>query len=228
MLTQRKKKIFKRVVEEYIKIARPVSSRTLARMGFSNLSSATLRNEMLDLTRKGLLLQPYTSAGKIPTLTGFKYFLENFLEKKQLSHSEKNILDNVKEGFSMKKTRMKEVAKKMAEISEEAVIVAFSKDDFYYTGFSYLFRQPEFKNLSLVHDISEIIDHLDETMKNIFDKIDKTEVWVGDENPFGDQCAVIFDKLEIDGQKIVFGILGPIRMNYGKNLSLIKFVKEII
>lgn len=228
MLTQRKKKILKKVVEEYIKKAKPISSGMLTKKDFPKLSSATIRNEMLDLTKKGLLFQPHTSAGKIPTLKGFKFFLDNFLEEKEILISEKNIFLRIKNKFQEKRKKIKELAKKLAEISQETVVVAFSQDDFYYTGLSYLFCQPEFQDTSLIYSLSKIIDHLDETMKNIFDKIEETKILIGQENPFGDRCATIIDKLEIDGQKILIGLLGPIRMNYNRNLGLIKFIKKII
>lgn len=227
MFTQRKKKVLKKIVEEYIRKARPISSGSLARKDFPKLSSATLRNEMLDLTNEGFLFQPHTSAGKIPTENAFRFFLENFLEEKEIPHLEKDIFLHIKERFTEKRKRIKELAKRLAEISGEAVVVAFSKDDFYYTGLSYLFRQPEFKDLSLVRDISEIIDHLDETMKNIFDKIKEVEILIGDKNPFGNKCGIILDKLELDNQKIILGLLGPIRMDYSRNLSLVKFIKKI-
>lgn len=228
MLTKRKKRILKEIVKEYIKKAKPVSSRILAKKIPFKLSSATIRNEMLDLAKKGLLLQPHTSAGKIPTIAGFKYFLGNFLKEREISNLEKNIFLHLKERFTEKRKRIKEIAKKLAEISQEAVIVAFSKDDFYYTGLSYLFSQPEFVNLSLIRDISKIIDHLDERMKDIFDKINETKILIGDENPFGNKCASIFVKIKINNQKIVICLLGPLRMDYSYNLSLIKFVKNII
>jgi heat-inducible transcriptional repressor len=228
MLTERKKKILKTVVEEYIKRAKPVSSKTIVRKEFPKLSSATIRNEMLDLTRKGFLIQPYTSAGKIPTIRGFNFFLKNFLKETEPLPLEKRIFRHLKEKYLEKRQMIKEIAKKMAEIAEEAVIVAFSKNDFFYTGLSHLFRQPEFKDFFLIYKISEIIDHLDKTMGKIFDKIEKMEILIGKENPFGDKSTVILDEIKLDNQKVVIGILGPVRMDYNKNVGLIKFIKKLI
>ncbi len=228
MLNERKKKVLKKVVEEYIKKAKPVSSGKLAAKDFQKLSSATIRNEMLDLTRNGFLFQPYTSAGKIPTIYGFKFFIKNFLKETKPPLLEKRILRHLKEKFIRKREKIKEIAKKLAEFSENAVLIAFSKNDFYYTGLSYLFRQPEFEDRSLIYNLSEIVDHLDEKMKDIFDKIEETEILIGDNNPFGDKCAVIFDKIKIDNQKIIIGLLGPLRMDYNRNLGLIKFIKKLL
>ena len=82
--------------------------------------------------------------------------------------------------------------------------------------------------MTLICDISEVIDRLDETMKNIFDRIEKTAVLVGNKSPFGSKSAVIFDLFRIDNQKIVIGILGLIRMNYNKNIALVNYIKELV
>jgi len=227
-LNPRKKKILKMLIEEYIEKAKPISSSELVKDDLANLSSATIRNEMLDLTRMGLLYQPHTSAGKIPTVYGFDFYLENFLREFELSVLEKTIFRQIKKKNPEKREAIKEMARKLAEISGGVVIIAFSKNDFYYTGFSYLFRQPEFKDLTLICDISEVIDRLDETMKNIFDRIEKTAVLVGNKSPFGSKSAVIFDLFRIDNQKIVIGILGLIRMNYNKNIALVNYIKELV
>ena len=144
-LNPRKKKILKMLIEEYIEKAKPISSSELIKDDLANLSSATIRNEMLDLTRMGLLYQPHTSAGKIPTVYGFDFYLENFLREFELSVLEKTIFRQIKKKNPEKREAIKEMARKLAEISGGVVIIAFSKNDFYYTGFSYLFRQPEFK-----------------------------------------------------------------------------------
>lgn len=227
VLNKRKKLILKKVVEEYIKKAKPISSGILAKKDFPKLSSATLRNEMLDLTRIGLLFQPHTSAGKVPTENAFKFFLDNFLEKKELNTTEKNIFLKIKNNYQDERKKIKELAKELAQQAKEAIIVAFSKDDYFYTGLSYLFSQPEFQDLSFIYSISEVIDHLDETMKNIFDKIEEIKILLGEENPFGNKCSIILAPLKKSKQKIVIGLLGPIRMDYSKNLSLIKFIETL-
>lgn len=234
ILNKRKRLVLKKVVEEYIKMAKPISSRILVKKNFPKLSSATIRNEMLALTKMGLLFQPYTSAGKIPTQEAFRFFLENFLKEKEIDEKTKNNflkiifdLKKIQNNFQEKRKKIKELAKELARQSEEAVLVAFSQDDYFYTGLSYLFSQPEFKDFSLISNLSEIIDHLDKVMGEIFDEINETKILLGEENPFGDKCATIFEKIKIDQQKIIIGLLGPLRMDYNKNLSLIKTIKKL-
>lgn len=93
---ERKRKILKAIVEEYIKTGEPVGSKVLVgTLGFP-VSSATVRNEMAELTEMGLLTQPHTSAGRQPSEEGFRVYVESLMDKKQLSGSMKSfILDEL-------------------------------------------------------------------------------------------------------------------------------------
>ena len=81
MLTERQGQILDGIIQEYINGARPVSSQLLEKKHDFGLSSATLRNEMQQLTKKGYLYQPHTSAGRLPTDKGYRYFVDKLMEK---------------------------------------------------------------------------------------------------------------------------------------------------
>ncbi|MFO7952612.1 MAG: heat-inducible transcriptional repressor HrcA [Bacillota bacterium] len=85
ILGERKEEILRAVVANYIKTAEPVGSRTVARAYPVGLSSATIRNEMADLEEMGYLVQPHTSAGRVPTQLGYRYYVDNLLENEQIS-----------------------------------------------------------------------------------------------------------------------------------------------
>jgi len=84
-LNERKEQILKAVVINYIITAEPVGSRTVARSHRMDLSSATIRNEMADLEEMGYLIQPHTSAGRIPTQPGYRYYVDNLMDIDDLS-----------------------------------------------------------------------------------------------------------------------------------------------
>ncbi len=88
-LSTRKKDILQAVVTDYIKMAQPVGSRTIARRYQVGLSPATIRNDMADLEEMGYLLQPHTSAGRIPTQKGYRYYVDELMESADLDESEK-------------------------------------------------------------------------------------------------------------------------------------------
>ena len=114
----------------------------------------------------------------------------------------------------------------MAAISQNAVVVGFSPDSFYYTGLSNLFSQPEFKDPAVVYDLGLVIDHLDQVMAKMFGRINEISVKIGSQNPFGEQTSVILTPWH--SQDGLMGILGPMRMDYEKNLGLLKFVEDNI
>jgi len=85
VLSERKEQILRSVVVNYIKTAEPVGSRTVARSHPGGLSSATIRNEMADLEEMGYLVQPHTSAGRIPSQLGYRYYVDNLMDLNDLS-----------------------------------------------------------------------------------------------------------------------------------------------
>ena len=82
MLNDRKKKILQLIIEDYISTAEPVGSRTIARKYDLGISPATIRNEMSDLELLGYLEQPHTSAGRIPSDAGYRFYVDMLIWKK--------------------------------------------------------------------------------------------------------------------------------------------------
>ncbi len=229
MLNERRENLLLKIIQEHLKTAEPVGSALLADKYFSELSSATLRNEMMDLEKEGYLAQPHTSAGRVPTAEGYRYYLNNFLKNKELSPVQKKALDKAKWLDDDFNQSVKNIAQAAAELSGNTVFVGFAPNNVYYTGLTNLFSQPEFEDIDFVRNMSRIIDHLDEAMKDLFNNIrDKTEVLVGSENPFAKECACLTTIYQNGHQKVIFGLLGPLRMDYGQNLALINYIKELI
>ncbi len=91
-LSQRKQQILRALVEEYIHSATPVASETLVRKYELNFSSATVRHELAGLEEAHLIYQPHTSAGRVPTDLGYRYFVEHLMEESELSLSEQRLI----------------------------------------------------------------------------------------------------------------------------------------
>ena len=84
-LSQRKQRILKAIIDEYIGTAEPVGSRAISKKDDLGLSSATIRNEMADLEEMGYLIQPHTSAGRIPTDSGYRFYVDSLIERYKIS-----------------------------------------------------------------------------------------------------------------------------------------------
>ncbi|WP_026485597.1 heat-inducible transcriptional repressor HrcA [Caldanaerobius polysaccharolyticus] len=122
-LDERKDKILKAVVDGYIKTADPVGSRTIAKKYKIGLSSATIRNEMADLEDMGYLEQPHTSAGRIPSIKGYRYYVDSIMQDlisltSELDEREKYILEKYlfEEISSDAEDRIEEIIKKIAKL----------------------------------------------------------------------------------------------------------------
>ena len=96
---------------------------------------------------------------------------------------------------------------------------------------SNLFNQPEFIERKLVSDILLTIDCIDKIFENFSITNKEIQILIGDENPFNKKCGIVIVNYNQKRDKInnnIFAILGPIRMNYEKNLALINYVKELL
>ncbi len=94
MLDDRKKKVLQAIVEEYINTAEPVSSNALITKYDLNCSSATIRNEMADLEKKGLLDKMHTSSGRVPSAKGYRYYVDELLKDDNISLEEVKYISN--------------------------------------------------------------------------------------------------------------------------------------
>jgi heat-inducible transcriptional repressor len=113
MLTERQKQILSVIVDDYIRSAEPVGSRSISKRGNVAFSPATIRNEMSDLEELGFLEQPHTSAGRIPSQKGYRYYVDHLVKQGSLSGYE---LDVLKMFFAERLQQMEEVFQQVALI----------------------------------------------------------------------------------------------------------------
>ena len=111
-LTERKKKILRAIVDNYIQTAEPVGSKVLSALPGMDCSSATIRNEMADLTQMGYLEQPHTSAGRIPSPAGYRLYVDELMQDYRLSVDETQSLNQAME------LKMQEVDKVISQVSK--------------------------------------------------------------------------------------------------------------
>ncbi|PIT87522.1 MAG: hypothetical protein COU31_02480 [Candidatus Magasanikbacteria bacterium CG10_big_fil_rev_8_21_14_0_10_40_10] len=228
----RRQKLLNLVIDSYTKTAEPVGSRFLLSAGNLDCGEATIRNELRLLEEEGYLTHPHTSAGRVPTEKGYRHYVNNLDKNKiKLSKKENNILGlSIKEPQNYTSSR-KNLAKALSHLSTQAVLIAFSPDSIYYTGLSNLFSKPEFNQLELVAGISQVFDHCEQCLEKFYDDLPKNEllVLVGANHPFGDRLSVLaskFSNQEVDNGLAV--MLGPMRMDYKHNWSLMSKTLEII
>ena len=227
MLKERQHDVLKRIIETHIKSGETIGSNLLlAEHRDLEVSSATIRNDMALLEEEGYLLQPHTSAGRIPTEKAYRYYIKHFLIDRSLTAQEEQVLQNALEQAEVLNIPTPKIlAKTAAALAEQAVIVAFSPHDLYYTGLSYLLRKPEFREHEHSESWLDMIDRFDEVAAELFDYVDDTVILIGQENPFGLECGLIATRYGPDNNSMLT-ILGPMRMDYSRNRALATSMRE--
>ncbi|MFA4846111.1 MAG: hypothetical protein WC654_06160 [Patescibacteria group bacterium] len=228
MLDARRELILKLVVEDYIRTAEPVGSKYLNERYQLGVSPATVRNDMAALEAEDFLRAPHTSAGRIPTEKAYIYYLQHLRDKK-VKLEDGSLQEGIAHSINSQ-TALKAMAKKLVEISGETAILAFDPNWSYYIGVSNLFGKPDFHDLELVQDLSALVDQFDEVIHEIYARVsDEPLILLGSGNPFGHQMATILVRYRIheDGHGLL-GLMGPLRMDYSRNLALVERAKEII
>lgn len=126
-LTPRKQDILSSIVSIYIQNGEPVGSKLLCNI-IGNVSSATIRNEMSDLVIMGLLDQPHTSAGRVPTAAGLRYYVRNLLGKCTIHPSDKYLIDSILPGLAGQDNMLEAAAGALAEITKCATLITSEAD----------------------------------------------------------------------------------------------------
>lgn len=225
-LDTRKEQLLAAVVREHAKTAEPVASEAMKEKAGLEISPATIRNEMLALEKAGYLRQPHTSAGRVPTEAGYRYYVTHCLE-------ESNVKEDMDEMHALVQVaqehdaQMKLLARELAAKLAEGIFVGFAPQSTFYTGLSYLFEQPEFESVDFVRHIGDIVDNLDRIVAKLFEEVAPgVQVYVGAENPFGAQCGTVL--LRAGTHTPMMGVLGPMRMDYDRTIAMMKGLERLM
>lgn len=231
----RQKKILESIIEEYTRTAVPIGSKVLVGKYGVDASSATVRSEMVSLENDGYLYQPHISAGRIPTDKGYRYFVEKLMKDKDLTKREQNKMQEELLKLKVKNTRMtRTTAKLLSGLSGNlAVSGSLDNNEFADFGMKELFEEPEFQELDEVCRLVETLDYVDEMFDKIIGEIKdgETKIFIGKENPVKkfSNCSMIVSPYKLkSGEKGILALIGPKRMKYARNKSLLEYVKRIL
>jgi transcriptional regulator of heat shock response len=232
----RKQEILKAIIKHFINTAEPVGSQTILVSYKFNVSPATIRNDMAALEKQGLIYQPHTSAGRIPTDTGYRLFIDEMTNLEEERALALQVLDKIKKQYEVEKARNRiyDAVEIIARSTENVSFATLPDNDrTFYLGLANVLRQPEFLNDSVrASQVIEVLEKHDGFI-NILKELDIDEsvkVFVGKENLLEQiqSCSLIVTAYDIDGYKGYFGILGPTRMNYPFNTVIIEEVKKLL
>lgn len=221
-MTSRQEKILQSIVEEYAEVASPVGSQLLAKI-FS-VSSATIRAEMAELERQGYISQPHTSAGRIPTDKGYRYYVNLTTEQGSLSPSvgAERALSARIGSCSMPDRTIRNTVDTLVELTHNLGLATIG-NQLYMSGLSNLFGQPEFIHPGQVQEVARLLDNLEPWLQEASPNR-PLSVYIGKENPIGRNsgCSLIISKFRSTySDNSYIGILGPTRQSYKEVMGLV-------
>ena len=220
MLTERQKKILQAIVEQYAEVASPVGSSLLAKA--FKVSSATIRAEMAELEKLGYINQPHTSAGRVPTDKGYRFYVNNMSEAKEETRAEKALTTRVSQAGVPERT-IRSAVDTLVELTHNLALATIG-DQLYMSGLSNLFGQPEFMNSGQVQEVARLLDNLEPWLQEAAPN-KPLSVYIGRENPIGAGagCSLIISKFRSPySDKSYIGTLGPTRQSYRDVMSLVQ------
>jgi transcriptional regulator of heat shock response len=232
----RKHDVLKAIIKHFINTAEPVGSQTIIVSYKFNVSPATIRNDMAQLEEEGLIYQPHTSAGRVPTDLGYRLFLDEMANYEEARKKAVTILQQVRNEYVVQKVKEKiyDAVELMARSTENVSFATLPDNPHtFYLGLANVLRQPEFLTDSVrasqVVELLERHDRFVNLLKSL--DIDNTvKAFIGKENVLEQiqSCGLIVTGYEVDGFKGFMGILGPTRMDYVFNTVIIEEVKKLL
>ncbi len=231
----RKQKILSAIVKHFIQTAEPVGSKTILVSYRFNVSPATIRNDMANLEKEGLIYQPHTSAGRIPTDEGYRLYVDEIADYKEAKKKALLKLNMIREEYQVQKVKEQiyDVVNLIARASENVSFATTPDNDrTFYLGIANALRQPEFASQSI--NASQVIEVLerDDYFRRLLEELetdDSIKTFIGKENILEQiqSCSLMVTTYEKDGFKGYMGILGPTRMNYPFNKAVLEEVKTL-
>jgi heat-inducible transcriptional repressor len=229
-MTERQKLILCAIVEQYAEVAAPVGSSLLAKV--FGVSSATIRAEMAELERLGLITQPHTSAGRIPTDKGYRFYVNRLTDQHDASlpegRAERALSTRVENGGLPERT-IRNAVDTLVELTHNLGLATIG-DRLYMSGLSNLFGQPEFMQRGQVQEVATLLDNLEPWLHEAAPN-KPLSVYIGQENPIGRTagCTLIISKFRSPySEDSYIGILGPTRQSYRDTMTFVRRAGEAL
>jgi len=232
-MDKRQQEILAAIIEEYTDSAVPVGSKILVEKYGFDLSPATIRNDMVTLEKDGFLYQPHISAGRIPTDKGYKYFVEEIMGDAELSLADQKKLQAELLKLKAQHQRLSRTTAKLLSGMSGNLAISTMEKEFSDFGIRELLEKPEFQEVDEFCKIVEALDYIDENvdfiLKNV--KEGETKIFIGKDNPIKgiNNCSMVVSPYTTkSGDKGVLAIIGPKRMKYAENKSLLNYVRKLL
>ncbi len=226
-MTTRQQAILSAIVEQYAEVASPVGSSLMAKL--FHVSSATIRAEMAELERLGYIMQPHTSAGRVPTDKGYRLYVNNIAEPSPMAVSEGRVEGRAERALAARvqhagapERMIRNAVDTLVELTHNLGLATIG-NQLYISGLSNLFGQPEFIGGVNVQQVAQLLDNLEPWLREAAPN-EPLSVYIGQENPVGRAagCSLIISRFRSPfSDRSYIGTLGPTRQSYRDVMNLV-------
>lgn len=226
-MTERQRQILAAIIEQHAEIAAPVGSVMLAKL--FGVSSATIRSEMSRLEEMGMIVQPHTSAGRIPTDAGYRFYVNSLNDAASVSTQpflldrSTRAIDARVSGSDRADRAIRSAVDSLVELTQNLGIATIG-DELYMSGIGNLFSQPEFMQTEHTQAVARLLDNLEPWLREAAPN-EPLNVYIGSENPIGKNsgATLIISRFRSPySDRSYIGVLGPTRQSYAKVMRLVR------
>jgi transcriptional regulator of heat shock response len=231
----RKDNILAIVVDHYIQTITPVSSSYIAKSYPDEVSSATVRNVLAELEEEGYLTHPHTSAGRVPTELGYRYYVDHLMKEIEFLEEEK---ERIRRDYILQSTELtslvEKVSRALSDTTQYTSIIAIEGwfNKFICTGTNYVARYPDYQDIQKIHDILSALDEKERLLQIIQRELSrKIDIYIGHEMSLAemDTCSLVVSRFQTKSGTVGrMAILGPTRMHYDRVVSALEYFQDVM
>jgi transcriptional regulator of heat shock response len=235
MTSDRRLEILRAIVDEYVHTQEPVGSKAIADKSVLGISPATIRNEMAILEDEGLITQPHTSAGRIPTDRGYRVFVDKLSTVKPLSSAERRAIETFLQGANDLDDLLARTAKLLADITKQVAVVKYptigdshGREKMAISGTPHLARAADGQSLT---PILEALEEQVVLLRLLSEAHETVQVTIGSEQKASNLQTTSLVTVEYgleNGGVGALGVLGPTRMDYANSIAAVAAVARYV
>lgn len=221
------------IVRHYVETAEPVGSRYVAKS--LSLSSATIRNVMADLEESGFITHPHTSAGRIPTDKGYRYYIDSLMRLRTITpETVRSVNNEYHQAMQSLEDILERTTHLVSSITSYVGINLFSEyHKLYMDGASHIIEQPEFRDLKKLHALLKFLEEKRDVLDLLSGEFEdgRLRIHIGKENKLNclNECSIVTrgykKRGKVSGR---VGVIGPKRMVYEKVIPAVEFLAETV
>ncbi len=232
-LTARQIHILRALIEEFIKTAEPVGSDTLDKKFSIGVSPATIRNEMVYLTKQGYLSKGHTSAGRVPTPLAMRLYVNELMKERELSVADEvSAKERIWHSRHQPEALLREIAHVLADRSHALGLAMVSGQNIYHSGYANLLNIPEFYDINVTRQVFSMIEEqpILEEIFNLGTNENQVQVVYGPElgNPNLQPVGVMYVSTTIGGQKCQLCVIGSARFEYWTLVPMLRYLRGLV